>query len=50
MGPPPYGRSLTVPYQKPLSMIERKASQDQSSNDALKVRMNEQMNECEKHC
>lgn len=34
MAPPPYGRSLTVPYQKPLSMVERKTSQ--ASIDALK--------------
>ena len=29
MGPPPYGRSQTVPYHKPLSVMERKQSQEQ---------------------
>ena len=30
MGPPyPYGRTSTVPYQKPLSLLERKLSQEQ---------------------
>ena len=29
MGPPAYGRSMTVPYHKPLSLMERKLSQEQ---------------------
>jgi len=29
MGPPAYGRSMTVPYHKPLSLMERKMSQEQ---------------------
>ena len=36
MGPPPYGRSLTVPYQKPLSLMERKMSQEQSQSFSQK--------------
>ena len=40
MGPPPYGRSQTVPYHKPLSVMERKLSQEQmpiSKQNALLV-------------
>lgn len=33
MGPPPYGRSITLPYEKPLSIMERKQSQEQMTAD-----------------
>ena len=34
--PAPYGRSFTVPYQKPLSLMERNMSQEQSQSCSQK--------------
>jgi len=31
MGPPPYGRSLTQPYQKPLTLMERRMKEGNSN-------------------
>ena len=31
MGPPPYGRSLSQPYQKPLTLMERKMKEGNSN-------------------
>lgn len=37
MGPPPYGRSSTQPYQKPLAEIDRNIQEHQQMQDSFQV-------------